>query len=295
MMLNQLEIFGPMLWKREIFSSAVWEGQTLVLCCICLTRKWDFSGTATKSPGLPVDPLPSCGYSIFKRFISFTLSLPLHWGGRLSLNPHAGCLTTFYFIVCCSPVSHPQQRPPGHHSSAGCHGETIPARAGVASGREGRSGGCGGELFSPLPVVPEPACDVDPVFSRLQVSGRGIKSCTEVEVLTEDRWAECCGVSLRQMCGSSRRVLTLWTGSPAPTLSAALGVSKEVSLIWHVDSKQHHSAAWSDFSGLFRFPRGGSHRPTAEAGASQGQHGEAGITRKGNDLGCWERGILSRI
>lgn len=35
----------------------------------------------------------------------------------------------------------------------------------------------------------------------------------------------------------------------APTPSAALRVSKEVSPIWHVDYKQRKIAAWSDFSG----------------------------------------------
>lgn len=60
-----------------------------------------------------------------------------------------------------------------------------------------------------------------------------------------------------------------------------------------LSATQHCSPKWP--LRLFGFPRGGSHRPTAEAGGSRGQHGEAGITRRGNHLGCWERGILSWI
>lgn len=37
------------------------------------------------------------------------------------------------FVLPCLPVSHPQQRPSGHYSSAGCHGEMFPAWTGFAT------------------------------------------------------------------------------------------------------------------------------------------------------------------
>ena len=47
---------------------------------------------------------------------------------------------------CCLNTSHPQQRPPGHYSSARYHGEALPARSGSASQREGGGGSGGGEF-----------------------------------------------------------------------------------------------------------------------------------------------------
>ena len=59
-------------------------------------------------------------------------------------------LTTSHWVVsihhfCCLNTSHPQQRPPGHYSSAGYHGEVLPARSDSATQRESGGGSGGGE------------------------------------------------------------------------------------------------------------------------------------------------------
>lgn len=52
----------------------------------------------------------------------------------------------FLIFFCTHPISHPQQRPSGHYSSSGCHGEMFPAWSGLATRCEGRSHSHGSEF-----------------------------------------------------------------------------------------------------------------------------------------------------
>lgn len=64
-----------------------------------------------------------------------------------------------YFDLCCLPVSHPQQRPSGHYSSAGCYGATFPAWTGFATECERGSCSCGSEFqLCPLALFLPKTC-----------------------------------------------------------------------------------------------------------------------------------------
>lgn len=65
---------------------------------------------------------------------------------RWSVLAYPCMLFYLCFDLCCSPVSHPQQRPSGHYSSAGYHGAMFPAWTGFATERERWSCSCGSEF-----------------------------------------------------------------------------------------------------------------------------------------------------
>lgn len=83
---------------------------------------------------------------LFIRFRTFwPFSAAVLGGGELS-HIRASCFFVCVFCSVCSPVSHPQQRPSGHYSSAGCHGEIFPAWSGFATECEGWSCSYGSEF-----------------------------------------------------------------------------------------------------------------------------------------------------
>lgn len=96
--------------------------------------------------------------------------------------------------VCGCWFSDPQERSPGHSPSAGCHGETFPARTGVALRREGSS--CARGSKSAPRAGKSSGSSVSSRRRPVQVSGTGIRSDVRSEVLTGERWRSL----LRSLC-----------------------------------------------------------------------------------------------
>lgn len=195
------------------------------------------------------DPLLSCGHSIFISFINFDLSLPLQWGGdfssnalspilillstnRLSVIHNKDVLATIHLLVAMVKHFQPELNLPPNVKV-----EVVVVE--VSSTLIFRTFACQSKHTC--------AAVKSILFHlRLQVSGSGIKSHTEMEVLTDDRWAEYRSVP-RRGSFQEAHIACFWTETAATPL-AAFRVSKEASPIWHVDYQQCKIAAWSDYS-----------------------------------------------
>lgn len=202
------------------------------------------------------------------------------------------------FVLCCSPVSHPQQRPSGHYSSAGCHGETFPAWTRIAAECEGWSCSCGSEfqlellhLFCSKAVLNAPCRIVSNFnFHPGQQKWNQIRSTDRGPNRRKvSRFLSCVVLWVsRKLRVHFIFVLAFSAEMQAQSPSAILKVSKvwsEVEPIWHLECPRKSIAVYNDFNTLFWLsPRGRSHRATAEAWGSQGQHGEAGITRRAGEV-----------